>query len=59
MRYLLGIPALFISTSLAFGQTTVPLEIADGGYLYVHVRVADDVDAKLMLDTGAGINTLS
>jgi hypothetical protein len=59
MRYLLGILALFVSTSVAFGQTTVPLEIADGGYLYVHVRVADDVDAKLMLDTGAGINTLS
>jgi hypothetical protein len=59
MRYLLGILALFISTRFAFGQTTVPLEIADGGYLYVHVHVADDVDAKLMLDTGAGINTLS
>lgn len=59
MRYLLGILALFVSSRLAFGQTTVPLEIADGGYLYVHVRVADDVDAKLMLDTGAGINTLS
>jgi hypothetical protein len=59
MRFLLGILALFVSTRVAFGQTTVPLEIADGGYLYVHVRVADDVDAKLMLDTGAGINTLS
>jgi hypothetical protein len=59
MRFLLGILALFVSTSVAFGQTTVPLEIADGGYLYVHVRVADDVEAKLMLDTGAGINTLS
>jgi hypothetical protein len=38
---------------------TVPLEIADGGYLYVRVRVAGSVDAKLLLDTGAGINTLS
>ncbi|HEX7942784.1 MAG TPA: retropepsin-like aspartic protease [Gemmatimonadaceae bacterium] len=59
MRLLLGGLALFVSTSWAFGQASVPLEIADGGYLYVHVRVADDVEAKLMLDTGAGINTLS
>jgi hypothetical protein len=40
-------------------QATVPLEIADGGYLYVRVRVADSIDAKLLLDTGAGINTLA
>ena len=40
-------------------QSTVPLEVADGGYLYVRVRVADSIDAKLLLDTGAGINTLS
>jgi hypothetical protein len=40
-------------------QATVPLEIADGGYLYVRVRVADSIDARLLLDTGAGINTLA
>jgi hypothetical protein len=40
-------------------QTTMPLEINDGGYLFVHVRIADRIDAKLMLDTGAGINTIS
>ena len=43
----------------AFAQMTVPLEIADGGYLYVRVRVADSIEAKLLLDTGAGINTLA
>ena len=59
MRSFLGILALFVSTSPTFGQASMPLEIADGGYLYVHVRIADAVDAKLMLDTGAGINTLS
>ena len=40
-------------------QLTVPLEIGDGGYLYVHVRVADSIDVRLLLDTGAGINTLA
>ena len=45
--------------SAVAAQTTVPLEIADGGYLYVRARVADGVDARLLLDTGAGINTLS
>ena len=59
MRYLFGVLALLASAGTAFGQTTIPLEIADGGYLYVHVRVADSIDAKLLLDTGAGINTLS
>jgi hypothetical protein len=59
MRSLLGVLALFVSTGPAFGQRSMPLEIADGGYLFVHVRVADAVEAKLMLDTGAGINTLS
>ena len=37
----------------------MPLEIADGGYLYVRVRVADSIEARLLLDTGAGINTLA
>ena len=59
MRQIYGALALFAATGSALGQTTIPLEIADGGYLYVHVRVADSIDARLLLDTGAGINTLS
>jgi hypothetical protein len=59
LRHLLGFLALLVSTATALAQTTVPLEIADGGYLYVRVRVADSIDARLLLDTGAGINTLS
>jgi hypothetical protein len=59
MRYLLGILALLGSARTMPGQTAIPLEVADGGYLYVHVRVADSIDARLLLDTGAGINTLS
>jgi len=51
--------ALLASAAVASAQTTIPLEVADGGYLYVHVRVADSIDARLLLDTGAGINTLS
>jgi len=50
---------LLAPSSVVAAQATVPLEVADGGYLYVRTRVADDVDARLLLDTGAGINTLS
>jgi hypothetical protein len=59
MRHLLCTLALLASARTALAQTTIPLEVADGGYLYVHVRVADSIDARLLLDTGAGINTLS
>ena len=59
MRHINGLFALFVATGTASAQTTIPLEIDDGGYLYVHVRVADSIDARLLLDTGAGINTLS
>ena len=51
--------ALSAVSTTASAQQTVPLEIADGGYLYVRVRVADSIDARLLLDTGAGINTLA
>jgi hypothetical protein len=51
--------ALSTMSTAASAQATVPLEIADGGYLYVRVRVADSIEAKLLLDTGAGINTLA
>jgi hypothetical protein len=51
--------ALLSAVAASNAQTSVPLEIADGGYLYVRVRVADRIEARLLLDTGAGINTLS
>jgi Aspartyl protease len=59
MRRTLGLLTLLLSPATTLAQSTVPLEIADGGYLYVHVRVADSIDARVLLDTGAGINTLS
>lgn len=40
-------------------QTAVPIEVNDGGYLYVHARIGNGREVKLLLDTGAGINTLS
>jgi hypothetical protein len=55
----LALAALIALPSAVMAQTTVPLEVADGGYLYVRVRVADSIDARLILDTGAGINALS
>ena len=51
--------ALCAMSTTAAAQATVPLEIADGGYLHVRVRVADSIEARLLLDTGAGINTLA
>jgi hypothetical protein len=59
MHRMLAVVALLALPPAAAAQTTVPLEVADGGYLYVRARVADSVDARLLLDTGAGINTLS
>jgi hypothetical protein len=59
VRHLLLLLALLASPGTPLAQTTIPLEIVDGGYLYVRVRVADSIDARLLLDTGAGINTLS
>ena len=51
--------ALLAMSTTASAQATVPLEIGDGGYLFVRVRIADSIDARLLLDTGAGINTLA
>jgi hypothetical protein len=43
----------------ASGNIEIPLEIADGGYLFVKVVVNEKETAKFMLDTGAGINVVS
>ena len=59
MHRTLALAALLALPPVVAAQTTVPLEVADGGYLYVHARVADGIDARLLLDTGAGINTIS
>jgi hypothetical protein len=59
MHRMLAVVALLALPPAVAAQTPVPLEVADGGYLYVRARVADSVDARLLLDTGAGINTLS
>jgi hypothetical protein len=55
----LALAALLALPRAIVAQTTVPLEVGDGGYLYVRVSVADSIDARLILDTGAGINALS
>ena len=59
MHRTLALAALLALPAPVVAQTTLPLEVADGGYLYVRVRVADSIDARLILDTGAGINALS
>lgn len=37
----------------------IPLEIDDGGYLFIKVKINDADSARFMLDTGGGINMLS
>lgn len=59
MHRMFALAALLALPPVAAAQSTIPLEVADGGYLYVRARVADGVDARLLLDTGAGINTIS
>jgi hypothetical protein len=59
MHRMLALTALLALPPVVAAQATVPLEVADGGYLYVRARVADSIDARLLLDTGAGINTIS
>ena len=49
---------LFVSTT-AFAQTEIPLEIGDGGNLFVKVTLNDGHSARFALDTGAGINVIS
>jgi hypothetical protein len=59
MLQMLALLGLLAGQAVPAVADTVPLEVGDGGYLFVRVRVADSADAKLLLDTGAGINTLS
>jgi predicted aspartyl protease len=41
------------------GRTIIPIEINDGGYIFVNVTLNGNIDAKFMLDTGAGVNVIS
>lgn len=59
MRTTIALCTILLAALPARAQMVLPLEVADGGYLYVRARVAGDVDVRLLLDTGAGINTLS
>jgi hypothetical protein len=59
MRLALALVLLVPLLLAAPPTTVVPLEIRDGGYLHVPVRLADARPALLMLDTAAGINTLA
>lgn len=37
----------------------MPLEIKDGGYIFITVTINGNSSAKFMLDTGAGVNVIS
>lgn len=55
--YLLAVLLIFTFNSKA--QTEIPLEIADGGYIFIKVRLNDTDSARFMLDTGGGVNVMS
>src|SRR5262245_57310451 len=42
-----------------YGRTIIPLEINDGGYIFLTVTINGNTDARFMLDTGAGVNVIS
>jgi len=44
---------------VVYGRTIIPLQINDGGYIFLSVNINGDTEAKFMLDTGAGVNVIS
>ena len=43
----------------ACAQTEIPIEINDGGYIFLKVKINGNDTAKFMLDTGSGITVFS
>ncbi len=50
---------LSLSISFVFAQTEIPLEIDDGGYIFLKVKINDKDTARFMLDTGGGVTCFS
>lgn len=59
LRFSWTLVSLFLVSFVAHGRTIIPIEINDGGYIFVKVTVNGDTDARFMLDTGAGVNVIS
>src|ERR1700750_2946519 len=51
--------SMICSMDQAFPQNEVLLEINDGGYIFIKVKINDTAEARFMFDTGAGINIIS
>jgi hypothetical protein len=56
---LIIISVIVLSFGKARAQTEIPLEINDGGYIYLNVKINDQITAKFLFDTGAGVNVIS
>ncbi|HEX6892964.1 MAG TPA: retropepsin-like aspartic protease [Chryseolinea sp.] len=50
---------LTFATYAGYGRTIIPIEINDGGYIFIKVTLNGGTDARFMLDTGAGVNVIS
>lgn len=48
-----------LTTSIGYGRTIIPIEINDGGYIFIKVTLNKNIEARFMLDTGAGVNVIS
>lgn len=50
---------VFINLSFGISQTTIPLTINDGGYIFVKATLNDSITGNFLLDTGGGLHVLS
>ncbi|HYK46234.1 MAG TPA: retropepsin-like aspartic protease [Parafilimonas sp.] len=50
---------LTLRCTITSAQTVIPLEITDGGYIFLRMLVNGNDTARFMLDTGSGITVVS
>lgn len=51
--------SLFVLAVSGYSGTTIPVEINDGGYIFIDVKINGNINARFMVDTGAGVNVIS
>ena len=49
---------ILFSDLILKAQIEVPLQIDDGGHISLNVKLNDKEEARLLLDTGGGINVI-
>lgn len=59
MKFFYFILLFTLISHLSFSQTEMPLEINDGGYIFLKVKINGNDTARFMLDTGSGLTVFS